>query len=286
MIASRVETSRARPAALAFASLLLIAAAPLAAQVPAPKNVTTEVGIDQKLDAQIPLDLVFRDESGATVRLGDYFDGRPVVLNLVYFECPMLCNMTMDGLVRTLNVTTFEPGKEFTLLTVSFDHREGPKLAAGAKRTMLGRYGREEAHSGWHFLTGDERNIRALADAVGFRYVYDPKLDQYAHGAGIIILTGDGRVSKYLNGVEFAARDLRLALVDASESRIGTATDQVLLLCYEYDPVTGKYGLAIWNSLRIAGTLTVALLAGTIVVLLRRERRSSTGSTTEGGRLP
>ena len=231
------------------------------------------VGIDQKLGVQVPLDLTFRDEEDRPVRLGELLKGRPVLLNLVYFECPMLCNMTMDGLIRSLRGLAFDAGSEFTVITVSFDPREGPKLAAGAKRTAIKRYGRPEAADHWHFLTGQQPAIQALTEAVGFRYRYDPDRGQYAHAAGLIVLTPQGRVSRYLLGIEYAPRDLRLSLVEAADNRIGTVTDQMMLLCYQYDPLTGKYGLLIHNVLRLAGVATVTVLVGGVLLMLRRERR-------------
>jgi protein SCO1 len=242
-----------------------------------------EIGIVQKLDAQIPLDLEFRDETGRTVKLADYFGQRPVVLNLAYYECPMLCNMTRDGLVKTLRTMTFMPGKEFNVLTVSFDARENSKLAARAKRKTMTFYGRDDVADGWHFLTGDKPAIERLTQSVGFRYAWDDNGGRYAHAAGIIVLTPEGRVSRYLNGVEFEARDLRLALVEASAGKIGSPSDQVLLYCYQYDPMTGRYGLAIMNALRAGGAAIVLLLFGGIGILIVRERRSQRGRVLPGG---
>jgi protein SCO1/2 len=237
-----------------------------------PNDLPTDVGIDQKLNAHVPLDIRLRDESGAVVRLGDLVDGKPAILNLVYYECPMLCNMTMSGQIRSLTELSLDAGKDFTALTVSFDPRENHELAAAAKRTALKRYGRDGADRGWRFLTGDEAETRRLADAVGFRYKFDATTGQYAHAAGLIVLTPDGTVSRYLYGVEFPPRDLRLALVEASGGKVGTPTDQVLLLCYHYDPTTGKYGLAIMNLLRLAGLATVLGMGTAIIVMIRRDR--------------
>ena len=232
-----------------------------------------QVTIEQKPGAQVPAGLTFRDERGQVVRLGDYFGRKPIILHLVYLECPMLCNITSDSLVRTLKVMDFEVGTEFLVLTVSFDPRETPKLAAAAKRTAVKRYGRDGAEQGWHFLTGEPPAIERLTDAVGFRYAWNLKLGQYAHGAGIIVLTPEGRVSRYLNGVEYPARDVRLALVEASNHEIGSVIDQALLLCYPYDPHTGKYGWAIHRILQAAGLTTLGVLAGSILMMLWRERR-------------
>jgi protein SCO1/2 len=232
-----------------------------------------EVGIDQKLDAAVPTDLEFVDEEGRTVRLGDYFGRRPVVLALVYYECPMLCTQVLNGLVGSLEALRFNPGEEFEVVVVSFDPGETPALAADKRRTYLRRYSRPGYEAGWHFLTGRQEAIAALAGAVGFRYAYDEAIDQYAHPAAITVLTAGARVSKYLYGIEFAPRDLRLALVEAGEGRIGTAVDQALLFCYHYDPSTGRYGLVVMNLVRAGGVLTVLGLGAFILLTVRRERR-------------
>jgi protein SCO1/2 len=186
----------------------------------------------------------------------------------------MLCNLSSDGLIRSLSVLKQDVGADFTVLTVSFDPREGPKLAAAAKKTAVRRYGRDGADAGWHFLTGEQPAIRRLAETVGFTYEYDEKTNQYAHAAGLMILTPDGTVSRYLYGIEYPARDLRLSLVEASSGEVGSLTDQILLLCYHYNPITGRYGLAIFSALRIAGVATVLLVGGGIVTMLRRERQN------------
>jgi protein SCO1/2 len=269
---------------------LLGGAAPAAAQpsrplsVPPPGKAATEqipilreIGVDQKLGAALPLDLEFVDETGATVTLQKYFTGRPVVLALVYYECPMLCTQVLNGLIGSLEGIAFDIGREFDVLVVSFDPGETPALAAEKKRQYVRRYGRAGSEPGMHFLTGRESSIRALAGAVGFRYAYDAAIDQYAHPAAVTVLTGEGRVSRYLFGIEFAPRDFKLALIDAADRRIGTALDQVLLFCYHYDPSTGRYGLVIMNLVRLAGALTVVVMAGSIFYSLRRERRRSQG---------
>lgn len=240
-----------------------------AEQIPALR----EVGIDQKLDGAIPLDAPFADEAGRDVTLRQYFGARPVILALVYFECPMLCIQTLTGLSGSLEALAFNPGKEFELVVVSIDPGETPALAANSKKTFLKRYGRQGVDGSVHFLTGRETSIKPLADAVGFRYAYDKDIDQYAHPAAITVLTGEGRVSKYLYGIDFAPRDLRLSLVEAGGGRIGTAIDQALLFCYHYDPESGKYGFVIMNIVRLGAALTVVALAGSIVFALRRERR-------------
>ncbi|HEY7475909.1 MAG TPA: SCO family protein [Vicinamibacterales bacterium] len=233
-----------------------------------------EVGIDQKLGAQVPLDLMFVDENGRDVKLGDLFRAKPVVLALVYYECPMLCTQVLSGIDGSLTALSFSAGKEFDIVVVSFDPGETPALAADRRKTFLNRYRRAGAESGVTFLTGRQEAITRLADAVGFRYAYDQEIDQFAHPAAITLLTSDGRVSRYLYGIEFAPRDLKLGIVEASEGRIGTAVDQLLLFCYHYDPASGKYGVAIMNIIRLGGVLTVVALAAFIVFSLRRDRRA------------
>lgn len=235
--------------------------------------VLREVGIDQHLNEQIPLDLSFRDETGQAVRLGQYFGSKPVILALVYYECPMLCTLTLNGLASALKALSFNVGEEFTVVTVSFNPRETSALAAAKKLTYLERYGRSGAEQGWHFLTGDEGSIKQLARAVGFRYVWVPEQKQYAHAAGITLLTPQGRIARYFFGIEFAPRDLRLGLVEASHNQIGSPVDQLLLYCFHYDPATGKYGAIAINVVRLGGGLTVAALGTFMVVMLRRERR-------------
>ncbi len=239
------------------------------AQIP----ILREVGVDQRLGEPVPLDIPFVDETGRDVRLGDYFGRRPVVLALVYYECPMLCTQVLNGLVGSLEGLTFLPGREFEVVVVSFDPGETPALAAQKKATYIRRYDRDGAEPGVHFLTGRQESVDALTQAVGFRYAYDAAIDQYAHPAAITVLTGDGRVSRYLFGIEFAPRDLRLALIEAADHRIGSALDQALLFCYHYDPETGTYGLAVMNLVRLAGLLTVGVAGTLIVGSLRRERR-------------
>jgi len=265
-------TSRTTLIGIVAAAMSIAAPCLALGQTEQQQQAASEAGIEQKLGAQVPLDLTFHDEEGNDVQLGDLVDGRPVLLNLVYFQCPMLCNMSMDGLIRSLRALKFTAGEEFTVITVSFDPREGPELAKGAKRTAMKRYGREvDQH--WHFLTGEQENIKALADAVGFRYRFNEKNGQYVHAAGIMVLTPEGVVSRYLLGVEYAPRDVRLSLVEAADNKIGDVSDQLLLLCYQYDPARGKYGLLIQNVLRIAGIGTVLLMGGGIGLMLIRERR-------------
>jgi len=235
----------------------------------------SDVGFDQRLGEQVPLDLTFRDSSGHKVRLGDYFDGRPVILAPVYYECPMLCDLTMAGLAQSLKPVDFAMGEDYQVVSVSFDPGEGPEVAAAAKRRYLPRYGRPGGEEGWHFLTGDEDQIRRLTDAIGFRYTYDPKSDEYAHAAGIVMITADGEISRYFFGTDHPAKDLRLGLVETAQGSIGSPVDQILLYCYHYDPTLGRYSAATMNLVRAGGVATVLALAVFIVVMLRRERRAA-----------
>lgn len=239
-----------------------------------------EVGFDQNLGAALPLAAAFRDEAGKAVRLSDYFGKRPVVLSLVYYECPMLCTLTLNGLASAMGVLSFDAGREYEVVTVSFEPKETPQLAAAKKKAYLGRYKRPGAEQGWHFLTGDEAAVRALTRAVGFRYAWDERTGQYAHPAGVVVATPEGRISHYLYGVEYAPKDLRLALVEASRNRIGTAVDQVMLYCYKYDPETGRYGAMIMNMVRLAAVATVVALAAFILVMWRRERAAPAPAPT------
>jgi protein SCO1/2 len=227
------------------------------------------VGIEQHLDEQIPSDLNFRDETGKPVKLGDYFGKKPMILNLVYYNCPMLCGEVLSGLESTLRVLKFDVGKEFDVLTVSFDPRETPEMATKKKAEFLKRYGRAGAAEGWHFLTGPQASIDALTKAAGFQYQYDPKTGQFAHATAIMVLTPDGKIAQYYYGVEYAPKDLRLGLIQASENKIGTLADQVLLYCYHYDPTTGKYGAIISRVLQLSGLATILALGILMTVLIR-----------------
>jgi protein SCO1/2 len=234
-----------------------------------------EIGFDQKLGAQLPLDITFTDDTGKTVRLGEYFGQKPVIMLITYYNCTMLCPLLLDGLVRTLRPVGFDMGKDFTVLTLSINPRETFSIAASRKALYVQRYGRPGAERGWHFLTGKADAIAALTHAVGFRYVYDKKKDEYAHAEGIIILTPEGKAARYLYGVEFSPRDMRLALIEAGNNTIGTPVDQLLLYCYHYDPLTGKYGVIIMNVLRLAGSATALALGTFMVVMFRRDRRKA-----------
>ena len=242
------------------------------------QEIVDGIGIEQRLNESVPLDLVFRDETGAQVRLGDYFGKKPVILSLVYLKCPMLCTLVLNGLVRSLRATSFDAGREFEVITVSFDPRETAETAATMKRVYMEEYRRPGAEQGWHFLTGDEASIARLTEAVGFRYKYDPESGQFAHASGIMVLTPKGRIAQYFYGLEYSARDLRLSLVESAENRIGSPVDQVLLYCFRYDPAKGKYGLVIMKALRVAGVGTVLGLATVILSLVYRQRRKEQAS--------
>lgn len=234
-----------------------------------------EIGFDQKLGAQLPLEATFADETGRSVQLREYFGQKPVIMLITYYNCTMLCPLLLDGLGRTLRPVSFDVGKQFTVLTVSINPRETPSIAAARKELYVQRYGRPGAEQGWHFLTGKSDAIRDLTQAVGFRYVYDKKKDEYAHASGIVIFTPEGKAARYLYGVEFSPRDVRLALIEAASNTIGTPVDQILLYCYHYDPLTGKYGVVIMNVLRLAGSATVIALGSFVVVMFRRDRRKA-----------
>jgi len=236
------------------------------------------VGFNQKIGAALPLDVKFRDEQGKTVRLGDYFGDKPVILTPVYYRCPMLCGLELKGLLRCLRAMKLTAGEDFRIVTFSIDPREKPPLAAKKRKHYLTQYGRDAAEQGWHFLTGDEEAIKTLCDAIGFRAKFNEETGQYAHAAGIVVCTPEGRVARHFFGVEVLPRDLRLGVVEASRNEIGTVTDQVLLFCYLYDPTRGKYGLAILNLIRAGGLLTVIVLSGGICWMLRSEQRRNQGS--------
>ena len=237
------------------------------------ENLQQRIGIDQKLGDQLPLDLPFVDSDGNPVHLRDYFGDKPIILSLVYFDCPMLCTQVINSLLRAMNVLSFGAGTEFDVLTISIDPGETPELANAKKIEYLKNYRGREGSTGWHFLTGDQQQIDQLAAAVGFRYEYDEPTDQYIHASGIMVLTPEGKLARYFYGIDYPPRDLRWGLVEAADGAIGNPVDQLLLLCYSYDPMTGKYGLYIRNSLRIGGLATILALGSFIVVMLRRERR-------------
>jgi protein SCO1 len=255
---------------LISASALVGSSAPASAQ---PGGALKEVAFDQNLNAQIPLTTKFVDEHGQKVMLSDYFGKRPVILVLGYSNCPMLCSKVAEQMIRSLKVLDASVGKEFDILTVSINPKETPDQADRQRRTYLKRYSREGAEAGWHALTGDEQSISRLAKAVGFKYTYNPKLNLYAHAAGFVLLTPSGRVSRYFYGVEFPAREMKPALADASESKIGSPIDRLLMYCYDYDPDTGKYTFAIMNAIRVFGVATALALGTFMFVMFRRDRR-------------
>jgi protein SCO1/2 len=231
------------------------------------------VALEQKLGQRVPLELEFLDENGSRTRLGDYFGKRPVILNFVYYGCEDLCPLLTIGLIRALRGLNFEAGKEYAVLTVSFDPKDTPQLAAAQKARAVERYARPGAAQGWHFLTGAKAEILSLTQAIGFSFNADEINARYGHAAGIVILTPEGSIARYFYGIEFSPRDLRLGLVEASAGRIGSPIDQLLLFCYHYDPAVGKYGLLITNVVRAAGIVTVASLALWIFAMLRADRR-------------
>lgn len=282
--------------ALTLAGSLLTAGSAVQAQmVPAPPPLHVEgeqaaalpdevknAGITEKLQQQVPLDLTFTNEAGEPVELSTYFTpGKPVLLNLGYYECPMLCGLVWQGMVKSLKQLSWTPGNEFTVVTVSFAPKETAELAAKKKATMIDDLGRPEAAAGWHFLTGSEENVRALADAVGFGYQWVEAKQQYAHTAAMILLTPEGKVSRYLYGIEFPAKTLRLSLVEASEGKAGSTADQILLYCFNYDPTAGQYTVQVMNLMRLAGvtTLVVLFIAITVMAIKGRTRRSADGAS-------
>jgi protein SCO1 len=252
---------------------VVIAALPACAQEATTPPILRDVSIAQNLNARISPDLTFRDEAGKTVRLGDYFGQKPILLSLVYFDCPALCTEVLNGELRTMRSISLNLGKDFDAVTVSFEPKDTPALAKAKRDVYAGQYGRPGAQDHWHFLTGEQQSIDALTQAVGFHYAYDSAGRQYAHAAAIMVLTPDGRIARYFYGVQFPARDVRLGLVEASDGRIGTPTDHALLYCYQYDPMTGKYGFVVMNLVRAAGGVTVLALAIFMFVMFRRDRK-------------
>ena len=274
--------------ALRMAAVATFGLSTLVSSQPLDPSVGADIGIVQHLNQQVPLDLTFRDDTGKKVQLADLMNnGRPVILSLVYYECPMLCTQVLNGLLRSMRVMSFDVGTEFDVITVSIDPGETSALARAKKNEYVGRYRREGAAAGWHFLTGEADQIERLAETVGFRYEYDEETDMYVHASGVMLLTPEGRLARYFYGIEYSPKDMRLGLVEASENRIGSPVDQVLLLCFQYDPTTGKYGLAIMNSIRLAGGATVVLLVLLIVGMIRRDRRlQASGLQASGASAP
>jgi protein SCO1/2 len=281
---TRLWAQSLKPASALLALALLVPASAHAQYGEPPQRSTAasqkpgvlgKVGIDQRIGEQLPLDLPFRDEDGHDVRLGQFFGARPVVLALAYYDCPMLCTQVLNGMTGSLKTLSFDAGKDFEVVVVSIDPKDNFRLAADKKASYVRHYGRPATAGGWHFLTGTEASIKPLAEAIGFRYAYDANLKQYAHGAAIYVATPKGVIARYLLGIDFAPRDLRLAIVEASNNQLGTVTDRVLLLCYHYDPSVGKYGAATLNAVRVGFVLTVTAFLVFLFVSLRRERRAA-----------
>jgi protein SCO1 len=251
---------------------LLISASAYGAARPVPPSLNG-IGIEQKLNAQVPLDTVFRDETGASVPLRHFFGRKPVLLAPVYYTCPMLCSQILSGVVSGLRPLSLKPGRDFEIVAISFDPSDTPQSAA-AKRNQYSRsYSSRAGTNGWHFLTGDQTSIAAVTEAIGFHYRWDPKNKMFVHASGVMLLTPEGRVARYLYGVDYEPKDLKLGLIEASHNRIGSPVDAVLLFCYHYDPTTGKYGAAVINLLRLAAALTLVLLGSAMFFLWRRDIR-------------
>jgi protein SCO1/2 len=264
--------------AVAALAVILLAAVTVGAHDDKRPAALRDVAFDQKLNQQVPLDLTFRDENGKTVPLANYFRQRPVILNFVYLKCQDLCPLFLDGVVRSLRALSFDIGNQFDVLTVSFDPRDDPSLAAAKKTDLVEKYSRAGAVAGWHFLTGDEPQIRRLTESVGFRYSYDPHTGEFAHATGIIIVTPQGKTSRYFYGIDFSPRDVRLGLIEAAADKIGSPIDQLLLFCYHYDPTTGKYNLLVARLLQVGGAATVLALGAFIMMMLRRDRNPHSGA--------
>jgi protein SCO1 len=263
--------TRALPEVL-IAAFFLCSSTFVFAQSPQ-QQIAARAGLEQKLNAQIPLDSMFRDEHGAAVRLGSYFSDKPVILALVYYGCPNLCTLVLNGILQTAQELKLDAGKDYEIVVVSFDSNERPALAAAKKQIYVQRYHRRGATDSWHFLTGSDDAIKRLADSVGYHFAYDKTTRQFAHPSTMIVLTPGGKVARYFPGIEYPAREVRLALIDASQNHIGTLAERVFLLCFHYNPATGKYGLLIGHVMQIAGIGSALALAGYIALNLRREQR-------------
>jgi len=269
-----------------YALATVLAALPVRAQQQeTTPGILREVDISQNLNTQIPPGIAFRDENGKIVHLGDFLGTKPILLSLVYFECPALCTEVLNGELRTMDAISLDLGKDFDAVTVSFEPKDTPALAKAKRDVYIGQYGRPGAAENWHFLTGDQFSIDALTKAVGFHYAYDSGSRQYAHAAAIMILTPDGKIDRYYYGVQYPARDVRLGLVEASQGKIGTVTDHALLYCYQYDPATGKYGLIVMNVVRGGGALTVLLLGIFMLTMFRRDRKLHPVLPAVGGKV-
>ncbi len=242
-------------------------------------KILRDIGIDQRLNEPVPLDLAFRDESGETVQLSRYFKDKPVIIALVYYQCPLLCNQILGGLGSALRTLSFDVGKEFEVVTVSFDPRETPQIASEKKARYIEYYNREGAGEGWHFLTGDQASIDRLCEAIGFNYTFDEETNQFAHSAGIMVVTPQGKLARYFYGIEYPPKDLKFGLMEASENRIGSPVDRLILYCYHYDPMTGKYGVVVMRVMQVAGVVTVIAI---IILLLALRRMSQRRISAEG----
>ena len=256
---------------IVVAVVLSMVVMPARAEKPLPQDLIRQVGFDQRLGESIPLDLTFTDSTGQQVKLGDYFGQKPVILAMGYYECPMLCSLVRNGLYESLKKLDFTVGKEFQVVFVSIDPTETPEEAETKRQVSVMNYDRGISGNGWNFLVGDDVDIHRLAEAIGFRYTYDAKLEQYVHPSGIVVLTPQGQLSRYFYGIEYPSQDLRLGLVEAADNQIGSAVDQLLLLCYHYDPATGEYTLFIMNIIRMLGLLTVTIIGGGLFFMLRRD---------------
>jgi protein SCO1 len=281
-----------KPSKTIFGVLLALALAWPAAAQTIPSNVGSaasnmppilaNVGFEPQLNAQLPLDLPFRDETGRDVHFGDYFGAKPVVLAFVYYTCPMLCDQVQQGVVGTLRMLSFNPGRDYEVVFVSFDQRDTPITAAEKKKTVLSHFRRPETAGGWHFLSGAESSITALTRAANFRYTFDQKNNLFAHASGMLLVTSGGRISRYFYGVEFPGRDVRLGLVDASAGKIGTPIDHALLYCYHYDPTTARYSATILKLIQLGGIVTLVVLGGAILLFRRRDRRAAQANSGQG----
>lgn len=233
-----------------------------------------EVTFQQRLDERLPLDARFKDEAGRDVALGDYFTGKPVALAFVYYQCPMLCAETMNGISSALKAVPFVPGEDFEVVLVSFDPRDTPEAANAKKRAHMQHWSVADTADGWHFLTGDEATIRRVTSAAGFTYKWEEETGQFAHVSGLLTVTPDGRLSRYFYGVEYSPKELRMALVESGEGRIGTVVEELLLYCFQYDPTSGRYGVVVMNLVRLGGLVTMVLVGGFVLLMRRRDSRA------------
>ena len=277
----RISGTRLRGCGLGLAALFLMvqgAAGPAGAQAGPTIVPRDDVALDQRLNNQVPLDIPFRDDSGKVVPLSTFFGKRPVILQMPFYRCPGICTLEMDGMTHSIRYLSYNPGTDYDIVEVSINPKETPELAAAKKAEFIKLYGRPKTAAGWHFLTGNEASIKRLAAAVGFKYVYDVKTDQYIHPAGLMVLTPEGKLSRYFYGAGYRPQDLKFALIDASAHKIGSPVDQILLMCYHYDPIQGRYGVAVINILKVAGTATLLILIASIVLMERMRAKSEASS--------